>query len=108
MSEIYKELKKIKNTKNYKIKTIGLMGVAFKAETDDIRDSLSIKIIKKLKKLKLNVIYTDEYYSDRNIYKLKTFLKKSDIIIVGAPHKKYKKLKLPKNKQYIDIWDIIK
>ena len=101
-------MKKIKNTKNYKTKTIGLMGVAFKAETDDIRDSLSIKIIKKLKKLKLNVIYTDEYYSDRNIYKLKTFLSKSDIIIVGAPHKKYKKLKLPKNKHYIDIWDIIK
>ena len=101
-------IKKIKNTKNYKAKTVGLMGVAFKAETDDIRDSLSIKIIKKLKKLRLNVIYTDEYYSDKNIYKLKNFLKKSDIIIVGAPHKKYKKLKLPKNKQYIDIWHIIK
>ena len=101
-------IKKIKNTENYKAKTVGLMGVAFKAETDDIRDSLSIKIIKKLKKLKLNVIYTDEYYSDKNIYKLKNFIKKSDIIIVGAPHKKYKKLKLPKSKQYIDIWHIIK
>ncbi len=101
-------INKVKNIKNYNNKTIGLMGIAFKAETDDTRDSLSVKIINKLKKLKLNIIYTDEYYRDKKSYDLKTFMKKSNLIIIGAPHKKYRSIKFPKNKEYIDIWGIIK
>ena len=84
------------------------MGVAFKAETDDIRDSLSIKLIKELKKKKLKIIFTDEYYKDKNSMELNAFLKKSDIIVLGAPHKKYNTVKFPSNKNYIDIWGIIK
>ena len=41
-----------------KIKSI--LGLAFKAETDDIRDSLSIKMIELLKKIKF--LQSDEYY----------------------------------------------
>ncbi|MDC1127331.1 nucleotide sugar dehydrogenase [Candidatus Pelagibacter sp.] len=98
---------KIKNIKNYQKKNIGLMGVAFKAETDDIRDSLSIKVLNKLKRMRLKVIFTDEYYSNRESYNLKNFIKKSDVIILGAPHKKYKRIRLPINKKYIDIWGLI-
>ena len=101
-------LHKIKKIKNYKKKIIGIMGVAFKAETDDIRDSLSIKLIKKLKKKKLKIIYTDEYYRDKNSIELNAFLKKSDIIVLGAPHNKYNTVKFPSNKNYIDIWGIIR
>ena len=43
-------IKKIKKIKNFKRKTIGILGITFKAETDDIRDSLSLSLIKKLKK----------------------------------------------------------
>ena len=100
-------INKIKNIKNYRKITIGLMGVAFKAETDDTRDSLAIQILNKLNKMKLKIIYTDEYYIDKKIYKLDSFIKKSDLIIIGAPHKKYKKIKFPKNKKYIDVWGII-
>lgn len=101
-------INKIKKIKNYKNKVFGLMGVAFKSETDDIRDSLSIKLIQKLKNMKMKVIYTDEYYFDKNLLNLKEFIKKSEVIIVGAPHKKYKKIKFPKKKYFIDVWDIIK
>lgn len=100
-------INKIKNIKNFRKITIGLMGVAFKAETDDTRDSLAIQILNKLNKMKLKIIYTDEYYIDKKIYKLDSFIKKSDLIIIGAPHKKYKKIKFPKNKKYIDVWGII-
>ena len=34
----------LKKTINLKTKTIGVMGLAFKAETDDLRDSLSLKL----------------------------------------------------------------
>lgn len=100
-------INKLKKIKNYKNKVFGIMGVAFKAETDDIRDSLSVKLIKKLKKMKLKVIYTDEYYVDKKLYSLKKFIKDSDFIIIGAPHKRYKKIKFPKNKSYLDIWNIM-
>ena len=44
---LVKNLEKKYNLKN---KTVGVLGMAFKAETDDIRDSLSIKLINYLKK----------------------------------------------------------
>ena len=40
---------KLKKIKNYKYKKIGILGLAFKGETDDIRDSLAIKLLNKLK-----------------------------------------------------------
>lgn len=100
-------IKKIKKIRNFKKKTIGVLGITFKAETDDTRDSLPLNLIKKLKRNKLKVIYTDVYYKDKYCYDFKTLIKKSDIIILGAPHKKYKRVKLPKNKYLIDIWGII-
>tara|TARA_B100001057_G_scaffold453779_1_gene498879 strand:- start:7966 stop:9147 length:1182 start_codon:yes stop_codon:yes gene_type:complete len=96
---------RLKKIKNYKQMTIGILGIAFKAETDDIRDSLSILLIKKLKKLKLKSIYSDVYYKDKKCYDQKKLISKSDIIIIGAPHKKYKKINFQKNKRIIDVWE---
>ena len=39
-----------------------------------------------------------------NIINKKELIKKSDIIILGAPHSSYKKLKIPTNKFLIDTW----
>lgn len=100
-------INRVKKIKNFRKKTIGVMGITFKAETDDIRDSLSLTLIKKLKQIKLKVIYTDVYYKDKDCLNIKDFIKKSDIIILGAPHNKYKKIKLPNNKHLIDIWGIL-
>ena len=98
---------KIKKIKNYKKKTIGLLGLTFKGETDDIRDSLSIKLLKKLKKLKLKINQSDEYYKlDTNLNK-NQLIKRSEIIIIGAPHIAYKKLRISKNKYLIDIWNFV-
>ncbi len=99
-------IEKLKKYKNYKKKTIGLLGLAFKGETDDTRDSLSIKLLNKLKKLKLKILQSDEYYKNKkNVSKEKLVLK-SNIIIFGAPHKAYNNLKISKNKKIIDIWGI--
>ena len=98
---ILKEVLKIKNIKK---KVIGVLGMSFKAETDDIRDSLSIVLVNILKKKKLNVLTSDEYYKNKKNVKKDFLIKKSDLIIIGAPHKKYLNLKIPKNKILIDIW----
>jgi len=98
---IIKELLKIKNIKK---KIIGVLGLSFKAETDDIRDSLSIVLVNLLHQYKLKVITSDEYYESKNNVSKEYLIKKSDIIIIGAPHKKYSNLTISKNKILIDIW----
>ena len=98
-------LDEIKEMKNYKNKKYGILGVAFKAETDDIRDSLAIKLYNKMKKMKLKINFSDEYYKNKSNIKKNELIKKSDVLIIGAPHKSYKNLKIPKNKVLIDIWD---
>ena len=85
-------------------KKIGILGMAFKSDIDDIRDSLSIDLLKFLKSKKLKVFISDEFVNMKNIIKSNELIKKSDIIILGAPHSAYKKLKIPKNKYLIDTW----
>ena len=97
------------NKKRNKTKiSINILGLTFKAETDDIRDSLSIKLINLLKKKKLKTLQSDEYYFNKDSSVDKKYLiKKSDIIIIGAPHRAYKNIRFPKNKVVVDIWDVV-
>lgn len=98
---IYDDLKKNINLKN---KKIGLLGLAFKADCDDTRDSLAIKLLNFLKKKKLKTFYTDEFYKLKGSISKQELIKRSDIIIISCPHTSYKKIKFPKNKIVIDIW----
>ena len=100
-------INKLKKIKNYKSKKIGILGLAFKGETDDIRDSLAIKLLNKLKKLKLKILTSDEYFKNQNNISKKQLIKNSNIIIIGAPHNSYKKIKINKSKKLIDIWNIV-
>ena len=100
-------IEKLKKIKNYKKKKIGVLGLAFKGETDDIRDSLSITLLNKLKKLKLKILQSDEYFKNKNNVSRTELITKSNIIIIGAPHNAYKKMNISKQKKIIDIWNII-
>ena len=80
------------------------MGVAFKSDIDDTRDSLSIELYKFLKRKGLKVNISDDFVKMREIINKKDLIKKSDIIILGVPHSSYKKIKIPKKKYLIDSW----
>ena len=101
---IYDDLKKNNNLKN---KTIGLLGLTFKADCDDIRDSLAIKLLKYLQKKKIKVLYTDEFCNYKGLIKKEELIKRSDIIIISTPHSAYKKIKVSKKKTLVDIWGLI-
>lgn len=102
---LYRKIK-LKFGKKLKNKKIGILGMSFKSNIDDIRDSLSIKLFKYLKQKKLKVIFSDEFAKlDNNLTK-RVLIKKSDIIIIGAPHKSYKNIKIPKNKFLVDSWGL--
>ena len=97
-------LNQIENEYNLKKIKIGILGLAFKSETDDIRDSLSIKMIKLLKTKKIKFLQSDEYYTDSKNVDAEKLIKESDVIVVGVMHNKYKKIKFPKNKKIINVW----
>ena len=98
---------KLNKEYNLRKKTIGILGLSFKSDTDDLRDSLSIKLLKQLKARKIKTLQSDEYYKDKHNIDKKLLVKKSDIIIVATPHKAYKNLKISKNKILVDIWGFI-
>jgi UDP-N-acetyl-D-mannosaminuronic acid dehydrogenase len=88
-------------------KTIGILGMAFKAESDDIRDSLSYKLWKILRFLGVKVLCSDEYVKSSDFISKEALVKQADIIIIGVPHKAYKSIRFPAETEVIDMWEII-
>jgi len=99
--------KKLSEKYDLRKKTVGVLGLSFKAENDDIRDSLSIKLLKHLKSKIIRTLQSDEYYKDKNNIDKNLLVKKSDIIIISTPHRAYKNLKINKKKVLIDIWGFV-
>lgn len=87
---------------------IGILGMAFKADIDDIRDSLSYKLGKILEFHGARVYYSDEYVKSDNFVDKEEILRICKIIIIGAPHTAYKDLEIPSSVKLIDLWGIIK
>lgn len=91
-------------------KKIGILGMSFKGDIDDIRESLAFKLRKLLLFEGATVYCSDEYWKGDSVIQKEEFLSKEelirqcDIIVVGAPHSAYKKLNFH-DKQVIDIWD---
>ena len=99
-------VEKIKIDTDLSNKTIGILGMAFKAEIDDKRTSLSYKLKKILNIEAKKVLTTDPYVKDdKEILELQIVLKKSDILILATPHKVYKKIKT--KIKIIDIWNFL-
>ncbi len=84
-------------------KTVGILGMAFKAESDDPRASLSYKLRKLLAWAGARVVCTDPYVQDERLVSLDCVLEESDILILGAPHKTYRNLAVG-GKDVVDVW----
>ena len=84
-------------------KTVGILGMAFKAESDDPRASLSYKLRKLLGWAGARVLATDPYVKDDRLETLDCVLQESDILVLGAPHKAYKALHIG-GRDVVDVW----
>lgn len=85
---------------------VGILGMAFKAESDDARSSLSYKLKRILKFKAKEVLTTDPYVTtDDSLVSLDDVLANSDIIVIGAPHAAYRDLKV--SVPVYDIWDCL-
>lgn len=85
--------------------SVGLLGMAFKANIDDQRSSLSYKL-KKLLGLRAHRILTADPYvsNDPAILPVEKVIEESDVLVLCAPHDVYRNLDL-RGKPVIDIWN---
>jgi len=86
---------------------VGILGMTFKAESDDIRESLSYKLGKLLRFHGAEVFYSDEYAKDPTFVDKETLVRQSDVVIVGVPHNAYRSLQVPAEKHVVDLWSIL-
>jgi UDP-N-acetyl-D-mannosaminuronic acid dehydrogenase len=85
--------------------TVGLLGMAFKAESDDPRFSLSYKVKKIVAARAKDVLTTDPYVTnDPALLPLDAVVRNSDVLILCAPHRVYRNLRLD-DKIAVDIWN---
>jgi UDP-N-acetyl-D-mannosaminuronic acid dehydrogenase len=86
--------------------TVGVLGMAFKAESDDPRSSLSYKMKRILTGKAARVLCTDPYVvGDPDIVPLDTVVAESDVLIIAAPHREYVDLRT--TKPVVDITNLL-
>ena len=94
-TQLQKLGKEIKNAK------VGVLGLAYKANVDDIRESPALKVIDILKKKNAEVFVFDPHIKSKlNAASMDDLLKNSDYIILVTDHKKFREMDLQKLKEF--------
>ena len=75
--------------------TVGILGMAFKSESDDPRESLSYKLRKILEYESARVLCSDVYIQDPTFRTLKDVVELADVLVIGAPRREYPKSPVP-------------
>jgi len=70
--------------------TVGVLGMAFKPNSDDPRSSLSYKLRKVLLLECKHVLCTDPHVPDADLVPLERVLAEADLLIVATPHDEYR------------------
>jgi UDP-N-acetyl-D-mannosaminuronic acid dehydrogenase len=85
--------------------TVGILGMAFKAESDDTRSSLSYKLKKLLRFQARQVLTTDPLVNDDpDLLPVEEVVAKSDLLILCVPHAAYRDLDF-RGKPVLDVWN---
>jgi UDP-N-acetyl-D-mannosaminuronic acid dehydrogenase len=94
----------MKSRYELKNRKVGILGMAFKADVDDIRDSLSFRLSKILKFSGAQVLCSDEFANNPEFVTKEEIVEKCETIIIAAPHSQYADLKFVDSTDVIDIW----
>ena len=73
--------------------TVGILGMAFKGNSDDTRQSLSYKLRRLLKLKAKRVLCTDPHVkTDPDLVPLESVLSECDLLVIATPHSEYASL----------------
>ncbi len=98
-------VQKLKEKYDLNQKTVGILGMAFKADNDDKRESLSYKLKKILEIEAKNVLCSDVYIREEGFVSDRELVSQSDIVVLGAPHKAYGSIQFKTDQTVVDIWN---
>jgi UDP-N-acetyl-D-mannosaminuronic acid dehydrogenase len=85
--------------------TVGILGMAFKGESDDTRSSLSYKLKRILRFKAGDVLCTDPFVtSDPDLVGIDDVVARADLLVIGSPHRAYATLAL--RQPVVDIWNL--
>ena len=84
-----------------KDKKIAILGMAFKPNNDDTRESLSFKVRKNLEFRMAEVLIHDPYLDTAPLDEV---LSQAEGVILGVPHNEYLNLKI--NVPFVDCWNV--
>ncbi len=85
---------------------VGILGMAFKGGSDDIRSSLSYKLKRVLAFKSAGVLCTDPHVVvDQSLLPLEDVLEQADLLVIAAPHAEYRALAT--DKPVVDIWNLL-
>jgi UDP-N-acetyl-D-mannosaminuronic acid dehydrogenase len=93
-----------KRDRDLRRSTVGILGMTFKAESDDTRDSLSFKLRKLLLLESPRVMVHDPYWAGPGGSPLEDVLDEADVVFVGTPHRLYRHLEFRPGVLVVDVW----
>ncbi len=107
-------IKKVRERIKLEGKKTAILGLAFKAEIDDTRESLSFKVKKALERERAKVFLHDPYVPGYQ-NDLDETLKGADLIFLATNHAYYRKMDIAKVKKLVsknciicDVWNVFK
>ena len=97
-------VQRLKDKCSLRDKTVGILGMTFKANNDDTRESLSFKLKKLLEIEAKKVLCSDVYIHEEDFVAPQDIVREADIVILATPHKEYANLDI-KEKVLVDVWN---
>jgi UDP-N-acetyl-D-mannosaminuronic acid dehydrogenase len=99
-------IKQMKSRYPLRDMTVGILGMSFKANIDDMRDSLSLKLRDLLEMEAKGTICSDPFVHFPGFVDAEEAVRRADVLVVATPHEQYKTLQLH-GKPVFDIWNVL-
>lgn len=100
-------VERVKLSYSLKGMKVGILGMAFKPDNDDKRESLAYKLRKLLLYEGAVVLCTDPYIQEQGFVSLETVLNSCELLFIGCPHRAYRSISFDKH-HVIDCWGVVR
>jgi UDP-N-acetyl-D-mannosaminuronic acid dehydrogenase len=99
-------VEKMKTRADLAKRSVGILGMAFKANSDDGRSSLSFRLKELLESEAKKVCCSDPHVKGDGFVDAHYLVDSCDTIVLATPHDEYQHLAIPEDRILVDIWNL--